>query len=178
MLSEDRELADRIRHVLNSELIRRLLIKYFTEKGFSNFNSPIYPPILQDMSVRIPELTNKVEMIPHVREINPATGQVTIGWNLFVLGTNRIDLGESTHNNLAELQRAIYGQQYGSTSLNDKSPADVIDFITKVLSHSQSGIITPQIVTPISHLSVSDVVNRPRIGSTLSGQYYEKRKPL
>lgn len=175
MTNDDRMLIDRVNRLLNNELLKRLLIKYFTEKKCQDFTAPVYPPILQDLTMRVPELNNRIEIIPYIRESNLISGQVIIGWNLFVLGTQRMDLGESTHNNMADLQRAVHGPSHDNSHTSSKSPEEIIEFIIRVLSVSKSGNIQPaQGPAPFSPKSV---VNRPSMGPTLSGSYYEKSKP-
>lgn len=177
MINEDKALIDRINRVLNEELLRRLLVKYFTDKKVQNFTALLYPPVLQDLPMRIPELNNKVEITPFVREMNPVTGQVKIGWNLFVLGTQRMDLGESTHNSMADLQRSVFGPTQNNVHLAAKTPQEIIEFIVKVLSASKDGTIQPSSVVP-SMFSHNAVANRPKTGPTMSGSYYEKNKPF
>lgn len=176
MITEDRMLLDKVRHALNAEFIKRSLTKYFVNKGFQDFKTLVYSPMIQDMPKAIPELAHKVEVVPYVKEVMPATGQVTIGWNLFVLGVNRMELGDSTHANMADLQRAIYGPAPHSLSTNMKSPADIIEFVVKVMKNSQDGMVHP---SPAGYVPGPDNanINRPKLGPTQSGGYYEKNKP-
>jgi hypothetical protein len=176
MITEDQIMVDKVRYVLNAELIKRSLTKYFVNKGFEDFKTLVYSPMIQDLPKAIPELAHKVEVIPFVKEVLPATGQVTIGWNLFVLGVNRMELGDSTHANMGDLQRAIYGPAPQSLARNMKSPKDIVQFIVKVMKSSQDGMIQP---SPAGYVSGPDNtnVNRPKLGSTESGGYYEKNKP-
>ncbi|MEM3000650.1 MAG: hypothetical protein QXU32_00495 [Nitrososphaerales archaeon] len=174
-MSEDKLLVDRLRRVLNKEYVRRLLIRYFAEKGFDNFERPVYAPILQDITVRIPELTNKLEVVPYVKEINPATGQVTVGWNLFVLGTNRMSLGESSHLNINDFKNAINGPTPCSISVGQKTPAEIIKFIIDIICSSKYGVIQP--VQNIPVLTVRNIVNRPSIGPGYTPGFYEKKRP-
>jgi hypothetical protein len=172
MLSNDRDLVENIRRALNTELIKRSLTRYFVEdKGFDNFNRPIYAPMLQDVAVRVPELVSKVEIVPYVKDLNPATGQVVVGWNMFVLGTHRMSLGDSSHNNMSEFQRSIYGPTPSSVATMQKSPSEIIEFVTKVMAANKSGVIQPtsQVSMPISPRS-------GRIGPSISGGYYERSK--
>lgn len=172
---DGKSFIDRVKRVFNDEYIRRSLIKYFSDKGFDNFNRSVFAPILQDMPYMIPELVNKVEVVPYVKETNPATGQVTMGWNLFVLGLNRMDLGDTLHNNMNDFQQAINGptnQQFNAT----KSPKDIIEFIIKILQNSIQGNISPQVGQ--QPLQPPRPVNRPKMGPTASGGYYEKNRPV
>lgn len=175
MFSEHKSFLERLKRVFNNEFLKRSMIKYFTEKGFDNFNKTIYAPVLQDLPYMVPELLNKVEIVPYVKETNPATGQFLIGWNLFVIGMNRMDLGDSFHNNMNELKQAVNGPPNGPANYNAlKSPKDIIDFIMAILENSRSGLIQPQQDMPNAP---SVPVNRPKVGPTGSGGYYEKNRP-
>lgn len=174
MQAEDKLLIERLRVVLNRELIKRSLIRYFAEKAFENFDRSVYAPMLQDLPVRVPELADKLEIVPYVRETSPTTGQVTMGWNLFVLGTNRMSLGESSHMNMNEFQNAINGPMVSSTSSGQKTPAEIIDFVISTLGTSKHGMIRP--VSTVSMPSARSIVNRPSIGPGATSTYYEKRK--
>lgn len=164
-----------MKQVFNNEYLKRTMIKYFTEKGFDNFNRTVYAPILQDMPYLVPELLNKVEVVPYVKETNPATGQFLIGWNLFVLGMNRMDLGDSYHNTMNDLKQAVNGPPQGVNNYNAlKSPKDIIDFVMMVLENSKGGSIQLQ---PDAVSSPLPPMNRPKVGPTGSGGYYEKNRP-
>ncbi len=175
MINEEKALVERLRYALNSEYIRRNLIKYFVEKGYGEtFKRTIYPPILQDITIKMPELASKVEIQPFVKETHPATGQVTIGWNLFIFGQNRMELGDSTHNNQADLARASYGPTPASMSTNMKTPQEIIDHIVKVMKADKMGMVKSAPQSPLPEPPRS--VNRPKLGPSNSGAYYEKRK--
>ncbi len=137
-------LGNKIHVALNQELIRRLLIQYFSTKGFNeNFDRRIYPPLLVDLVTRIPRLNGKVEITAFVQDIDPLSGAVKLGWNLFVLGTRRMYLGESTHTSLAEITGQVttaVESCNGSTSY--ATPKRIVEFITKVLGKSKSGDIS------------------------------------
>lgn len=136
-----------IHSALNRELIKRLLVRYFKQKGFSeNFNKPIYPPQIQDITLQVPQLAPKLEITPYVIDLEP-TGEAKLGWNLFVLGTQRMFLGESRHTNLSEIQASIAGPLSSTRhSITDATPKRIINFITAILSKSKNGDIstTPQ----------------------------------
>lgn len=175
MINEERMMVERLRHTLNAEYIRRNLIKYFVEKGFTDtFKKTVYPPILQDITTRLPELASKVEVQPFVKETHPATGQVTIGWNLYVFGQNRMELGDSTHSNMADLMRASFGPTPASASTNIKTPKDIIDHIVRVLKNDKMGMVKTAPQTPLPEPPRN--VNRPKMGPSQSSAYYEKRK--
>lgn len=140
---------DRLKHKLNTEVVRRMLIRYFKGKGFAeSFDRQVYPAILQDLTVAIPALGPKVEIEPHTVEVNPATGRAVIGWNLFVLGNHRMYLGETHHRDLTQLAHQIQNGQMvlpeggGDTSARFQSTArQVVNFITRVLAKSDAGYV-------------------------------------
>lgn len=175
MINEEKALVERLRHTLNSEYIRRNLIKYFVEKGFAEtFRRTVYPPILQDITIRLPELASKIEVSPYVKEVHPATGQTTLGWHLYVLGTQRMELGDTTHANMAELMRASYGPTPQSISTNMQTPQEIIDFIVKVLKNDKMGMVKSAPQSPLPEPARQ--ANRPKMGPSASAAYYEKRK--
>ena len=134
--------------VFNAELVKRLLIKYFSDKGFTeNFDRKVYPPLLQDICECIPELTEKVEVVPHVIEISP-NEFARLGWNLFVLGNQRMYLGESEHTNLSDLGRQIESKAIVIPITEDqmtvrraRTARDIVSWIAKTLGKSEGGLI-------------------------------------
>lgn len=136
-------LSDQIYAALNQELIRRLMIRYFKQKGFrENFNKRIYPPLLQDIVLQIPQLNGKIEIQPYVEDINPESGMVRLGWNMFILGQKRLFLGESMHTSLAEVRNAVFGPQPNTRFINYATPKRIINFVVKVLGNSKNGDIS------------------------------------
>lgn len=136
----------RLKHAANTEVIRRLLIKYFMDKGFTeSFDRLIYPAKIADLPLAIPELTTKVEVVPHAVDINPATSQGVIGWNMFVLGNQRMYLGETHHSNLTDLARdltsgnIVQNESYPAT--RQTTPRRIVNFITRVLTNSKTGYV-------------------------------------
>ena len=135
-------LATKVHCALNKELTRRMLIKYFYDKGFKeDMSGRIYPPALQDLPSAIPQLVGKIEVQPHVEDVNPLTGIVTLGWNVFVLGNRRMYLGESSHSNLQEVQTTIYGpvRAEGIRSIQYRTPKQIVSFIVDTLASSKAG---------------------------------------
>lgn len=138
---------DRIRHYANTDVIRRLMIRYFLQKGYGNsFDRQVYPPALQDITGVIPELGAKLEVIPHALDVNPILGTAKVGWNMFVLGNQRIFLGESYHDNLTELARQLAAgaiQPVGDVSKARKqtTPRRIISFVTRVLERHDGGYV-------------------------------------
>ncbi len=136
----------RIRNAANAETVRRMLIKYFVDRGFADsFDRSINPIMIQDLPIANVGLDTKIEIEPHALEIDPTTGRGTLGWNLFVLGNQRIFLGETHHNSLLELARQIkIGQiqpERVSGTRRCTTPRRIIAFIERVLNNSDSGYV-------------------------------------
>jgi hypothetical protein len=169
-------LTEKVYYALNREYMRRLLTKYFWQKGFKEqMEAKIYPPILQDLSMTIPNLMGKIEIEPEVCDVDPTTGIVTLEWNMFILGNKRMFLGESTHTDLSELRSplaGIGGNKAGIRRLDYATPMRVINFIINILGEHKMGDLsqTPKAIT----LSPLTPYTRG-IGDT-SG--YFKRRPL
>jgi len=144
----DSNTIENIKHVSNTEVIRRLLIKYFIDKNFTeSFDRHVYPAILQDLNVMIPQLSTKIEVVPFAEEVDSYQGKAVLGWNLFVLGTYRMYCGQTYHNDLRGLARQI---QTGfimipeGTIINARrqtTPRRIITFITRVLESHSAGYV-------------------------------------
>jgi hypothetical protein len=139
---------DRIKHVSNTEVVRRLLIKYFMDKGFTeSFDRQMYPALIQDLPNVIPVLSPKLEIVPHANEIDTSQGRAVLGWNLFVLGNQRMYLGETYHNSLHDLARQIrtgvirVPESGFHTARRQTTPRRVISFITRVLGTHEAGYV-------------------------------------
>jgi hypothetical protein len=164
------DLPSKLHRALNRELIKRLLIQYFTLKGYEDFKMPVSPPDVQDI-VAIPQLNSKIEVVPYIVDLDVNTGRCKLGWNLFVLGTKRLNLGQSSHNNLAEIQTNVRSAApVGSTFVNI-TPKEIITFVVDTLSGNFGGDITdaPQQI-------VSQPV-APMIGDH-SGYYRKSQRPV
>lgn len=140
---------DKMKHVANTEVIRRLLIKYFMDKGFhESFNRQLFPSILQDMPHAIPILMDKVEIVPFAEDIDAMSSKATLGWNLFVLGTHRMYLGNTHHNDLADLARQIKAgiinvpTEGVASARRQSTPRRVVTFITRVLENHEGGYVS------------------------------------
>ncbi len=139
---------DRIKHVSNTEVVRRLLIKYFMDKGFmESFDRQMYPAMIQDLPQVIPVLSPKIEIVPHANEVDTSQGRAVLGWNLFVLGNQRMYLGETYHNSLHDLARQIRSgiirvpEAGFHTARRQTTPRRVISFVTRVLGAHEGGYI-------------------------------------
>lgn len=146
----DSYVNDNIKHLTNTEVVRRLLIKYFCDKGFSeSFDRQMYPAVVQDMPLVLPALSNKIEIVPHAKEIDTSLGKAVLSWNLFVLGNHRMYLGDTYHNSLHDLSRQIRSglitvpEGIGSyaTARRQSTPRRVTHFITRVLGNHDSGYV-------------------------------------
>lgn len=165
----------RIKHDLNSEVVRRMLIQYFVKKGFSeSFDRLLYPATLQDLPLAIPELFNKIEVIPHAQNIDSLTDSAKIGWNLFVLGSQNMYLGETHHQGLANLAQMIQTGQVvaeNSEATRQTTPRRVIHFITNVLNSVKGGYID---LTPRITAAQMDMANRISSNIGMSNQFFTK----
>jgi hypothetical protein len=139
---------DKIKHTSNTEVVRRLMIKYFMDKGFvESFDRQMCPCLIQDLPMVIPILANKIEIVPHAEEVDPAMGKAVLGWNLFVLGSKRMYLGETYHSNLQDLARQIQSglimipEEGGGSSRRQTTPRRIISFITRVMQDMKSGYV-------------------------------------
>lgn len=154
--------VDRIKQRANSEVVRRLLIKYFIDKGFAeSFDRQLYPSMIQDLPMVIYPLGSKVEVVPHAEDIDMSQGKAVLGWNLFVLGNQRMYLGDTYHNNLHDLARQIEngsvlmpeGMSTGLSATRQTTPRRVIHFILRAMEGKRAGYVdlsptTSQIMSP------------------------------
>jgi hypothetical protein len=168
----------KLKRILNEELIKRLLIQYFINKGIQreSFDKNIYPPIMQDIVMQMPHFMGKLEVQPFVEDIDPNSGNVKLGWNLFVLGTRRMYLGRSTHKNLAELKDSVNGPINKFEHEDVATPGQIVEFITHGLSDSEQGIIDKD-----PEVDASAMQGMSPVGSAQfygSSQGFEKNKPV
>lgn len=157
----DSHTIETLKHLSNTEVIRRMLIRYFMEKGFTeSFDRHVYPALLQDVSMVIPQLMTKVEVVPFAEEVDTYQGKAVLGWNLFVLGTHRMYLGQTYHNDLRGLARQL---QTGmlmipegtiTNARRQTTPRRIISFITRVLSSHQAGYV--DLTTPMNPRKVGE----------------------
>ena len=172
--------VDKIRHALNTDVVRRMLIRYFVDKGFTEtFDRVMYPGLVQDLVIACPILTSKVEVIPHCIEIDTVGQRAVLGWNMFVLGTQRMYLGETHHRDLADLARQIQSGMIAPTqggmmmpiegiphgvARRQVTPRHVIIFLTRVLGRHESGYVD---LTPPKQSSMTSMAYG--FGATRSG---------
>lgn len=166
----DIKLTKRLNNLMNAELAKRLLIRYFDAKQ-ANFTQPLNPQSMADIGQSIPEFYQKVEIVPYVSKLDPLTGFTEIGWNLFVLGNQRMYLGRTKHKSLGELvglRDAVAMQDNMSDIIT--TPKQVIEFICKTLKHSDDGKLEMAPPTELPRF-----MRRPTITAPYAS-YYEKRR--
>ncbi len=142
-------LVDNLEYTFNGEFARRLLIKFFCSKGFhENFDKRVYPPLMQDILEAAPEFIGKMELIPSAVEIDPGSGFARLGWNLFLLGNQRMYLGETEHTELSELAQSLDSNSFVVTESEidnvfrqGRSARDITNWVTRVLGRSEGGLL-------------------------------------
>lgn len=98
--------------------------------------------MVQDLPFLIPEMANVVEVIPYTRNIDLFQDTAQLGWNLFVLGSQRQYLGETYHYGLQELAMQITQGQILSEdrqATHQATPRSIIHFVTRILGAHQGG---------------------------------------
>lgn len=172
-------LASRIKRKLQKELIKRKLVEFFLTKGYDNFDMPLYPPTAYDMPARVPQLFTRCEVIPTVEETDTSLGTVRLTWNLFVLGTQRMNLGTTTHAGQSDIVRAIVGEpNMGLPTDFTTTPKKVISFVLKILENSKSGFVElpPNFQLPPGALTMPllSKARSPRLNPSSSGSFYSR----
>jgi len=143
----DEALITSLKRKLSSIYGRKRLLEYFKHKGFDDLDTYVYPPALNDLPALIPEMRNKVEIKPFSERIDPTTGMVQVGWNLFVLGINRQFLGFSFHTSAQDLQRAFGAKDTNQPQESKRKASEIIDFIVETLETNKDGLLDPSQVT-------------------------------
>ena len=163
---------DRIKSRANLEAVKRVLIKYFHDKGFAeSFDRQLYPALIQDLPLAIPAFGNKIEVIPHIEELDQESDKAVLGWNLFVLGNQRMYLGDTHHHSLPRLAEELKtGQlvipEHCANAMRTTTPRRVINFITRVLENKKRGFVD---------LSVAGVSTNQSVAAkpvNMSSQFY------
>lgn len=170
----DHQFIDKFRHTLNADVARRLMIRYFMSKGFDNFDTLLYAPMVQDMPYAIAEMSDKIEIIPHSVNIDPAGDKAELGWNLFVLGSHRQYLGETYHHGLKMLAMQLQQGHVLSEDMmatRQTTPRRIIHFVSRVLTTHKQGYLD---LTP---RTVPQGQQGPRAGgagSGMAGQFFSR----
>jgi len=95
-------LINKVRRVLMNHAARTALTESFETQKI-DLDAPLYPPVVKDLPARVPIIARHIEIKPHVVDLNPESSFVKIGWNLFVLGTERMFLGTSIHESVEQM---------------------------------------------------------------------------
>ncbi len=161
-----------IARAVGKEIIQKALTEYFEQRGYKPLSILVYPPHIKDIAQNIPAVNGKLELIPSPDSIDPTTGVAKLRWDLFVLGTNRMCLGQTTHTSLSELTGSA-GTPNINRSRLEHTARETIDFIMDILEHSEEGLDIPP---PPSNNQPFVPTNRPKIGPTQSGGYYERNR--
>lgn len=164
-------LKKRLEHRIGKEIATKTLTEYMNQHGYDNMNLLVYPPSIHDIAFQ-PDTFKKVELVAFPEETDPTSNAVTVGWNLFVLGTNRLYLGSTTHNSIADLQGG--GLNEGAEQNLEKTAGEVVDFIVRILETNQHGFRRHSMDSGSSQPGLP--TNKPRIGPSASGGYYERNK--
>ncbi|MDP1712243.1 MAG: hypothetical protein Q8K86_07280 [Candidatus Nanopelagicaceae bacterium] len=166
----DATMQERIRSLLGLTYVKRLLIRWFVQKGFvDGFDTHVYPPMMQQLIKEVPQLQGKVEIVPSMEEIDPSTGMLRVSWNLFVLGNQRLDLGSSTHKNISDIQQ---GQYVGNSALPSRraaTPRQIITFVLNTIKERRSCYVD---------IDVTSKPMEPLISPMGSSSFFQKKRPL
>jgi len=154
-----------------------MLVSYFIKKGFSeSFERRLNPIMVQDLPLAVLGMDSKMEVEPHALSIDPTTSRAVLGWNLFVLGNQRMFLGETHHENLLELARQIRTGQIlpeaASMTRRETTPKRLIAFVTRVLGKHDAGYVD---LTPTTRPMATQPANfRPMRGPAQEAQLYSR----
>jgi hypothetical protein len=169
---------DKLKFTLNIDVARRMLIKYFIDKDkkfAESFDLPVNPIELQDMNMTGTGLDTKIEIIPHVINIDPATSRARIGWNLFVLGHQRMYIGETLHGNLMSLAAQIRaGTITDGTVVGTRrctTPKRIVAFVERVLLQSEDGYVD---LTINQQFKSPKLMKPTGMSSNMSGSFYTR----
>ena len=126
----NKKVKDDITRVLQKEYLRRSLVKYFEDKGYTKtFEACAFPPILQDLTDQ-PFANRAIEVVYNIEDINLIDDTVKVSWNMFVLGNKRIFLGYTNHKNFTDIQNSRNAKSEYSGPININKIIDiVVDFI-------------------------------------------------
>jgi hypothetical protein len=115
----NKNIKNSLLRTIQKEYIRRILIKYFTDKGYSNFDISPYPPNIIDINSNVDILNGFIEMKYFLEDINIQNNTVKMGWNMFVGGNCRIFCGYTIHKKLSDIDQesAFLKDHDGPTSI-------------------------------------------------------------
>ena len=135
------DITTKVENALKVEILKQHILKYFFEKGIKNVNEKVDPIIMQDIYEYEP-LSDKVEVIPHITDISSDNDTATVEWNLFVLGTKRMNLGQTDHKGIMGLAKIVdeETQVSSDTKIGErelKTVKEIIEFIVKILEDTK-----------------------------------------
>jgi hypothetical protein len=136
---------DKLRRAANCHKVQKWLVHYFIQKvGRENMHRIVDPSNLMDLTIHIPPLHTRIEIVPNARDLRLQDDHISLEWNLFVLGTKRMFLGRTAHQdimatlhcvrNVDQVNR-VHGIEYGV------NPKQIIAFIIRVLGKHEEGYV-------------------------------------
>jgi len=162
-------LLKNIKKIIQMEIIRKNLKDYFKSLGLDD-DDILYPPLIRNMPMQVPMIGSKLEVVPFVKEIDPATKFVKLGWNLFVYGTDRKFLGYSVHESFANLDTIVNNDFIFNDLDTNVSVGDVIEFIVGTIEKKKAdNNFNYPIVQPTTNICM------PRTPDPVGGQYRTDR---
>lgn len=169
-------IKEAIKQILLKELLRRELGEYFEKKNMS-LEKGVYPPAMQDMPVLVPRLVEHVEIVPFVDDIDPTSGLVRLGWNLYLLGNIRMFLGKSTHKNMNEIKDPSSIQNPKFMPDKIATPERIIKFISEELSKHKIDLSKDAAIAKSQAGPMQTQKFTPDASARYYNSYSEKFKP-
>ena len=158
----DPKLINNIRSILNITNIKNQLEEFMASRDISP-DSLVYPPTLRG----IQEISDKIEVIPSMKELNPTDGNFQVTWNIFVYGTNRRPLGSTCHESISELELTEPSEYALKNSVCETTWKDIIKFIVETMQKYDDD----PTMTPAGQPSV-------QASKMPSSNYYEANKSV
>jgi len=162
----DPKLINNIRNILSIVTIKKQLSEYLESKDISP-STMVYPPLIQDLQC-MSEISTRVELIPYMEELDPASGSIKVGWNLFILGTNRLDLGYTIHESLSDLKQPEPSRKGMENSLCYTTGEQILNFIVNTLQKYNKDHVSLGMGEPQTYGSKMPISNT----------YYQKNKAI
>ena len=164
----NKSLVKDVNRIIGLDSIKKRMEEFFLARGIE-LDHEIYPPVLRDFVQLIPAL--KLEIQPHIDDIDPTTGNVLIAWNLFIFGVERMFLGYSLHDSLAHLERMI-GSNDSASAIRRVTANDIIKFIMDMIDSKDSKYC-------LMASNINNVNFNPTVNDTLmpyGGIFFERSK--
>lgn len=133
-------LSSKLTSIITREILLKQILEYF-KKAVSCDNDDVLtyqigPLDVIDLPYEIAPLMNLVEIVPYIKGVNTVNGEVTVGWNFFVRGTHRLDLGATKFENIEKMMMALKDGQrtgYPSKTISKLRVKDIINFIIEII---------------------------------------------